>query len=418
VIIKFLENLMDSNLSPKTNPNNHHQVYMLNSQGRRKLMWFGIVILIIAIIAVVVGILIRAHHATKTKEWTLTQAIPTVSVIRPADSENFQKVVLPGNLQPFVEAPIYARVSGYLKAWYQDIGAHVKKGQLLADIDTPDLDQQLAQAKADLARADSNAQLAKTTSNRWQNLLKEDAVSQQDTDEKSGDFAAKQSAVLAEKANVDRLEAMESFKHIVAPFDGVVTARKTDVGSLINAGSSSGMELFSVSDVHKLRLYVHIPQNFIGSIKSGMTTDIVVPEHPGQSFKATLVGTSDAVNQISGSLLAQFAIDNADNQLTPGDYAEVHLDLPSSLHVVRVPDSALIFRQQGLEVAVVGADNHVVMKHITIGQDNGVDVEVSAGLDPNDRVIDSPPDSIEQGDQVHVTTTSTPEGPIAGVTHG
>ncbi len=401
---------MDSNV-----PHNlHHKAYQLKPEGRHRLKWVGIIVAIVAICVVIVGILSREHHAAVTAKWTTTQAIPTVTVIRPADNAAEQNVVLPGNLKPYYEAPIYARVSGYLSHWYQDIGAQVKSGQLLAEIDTPDLDQQLEQAKADLASATSNAQLANVTSKRWQNLLKSDAVSQQDADEKSGDMSAKKSAVAAAQANVDRLQALESFKRIVAPFDGVVTARKTDVGSLINAGSASGVELFSVADVHKLRLYVRVPQDFMASIKPGMTADIVVPEHPGDTFKAALVGTSNAVSESSGTLLAEFDIDNANNLLTPGDYAEVHLSLPSNSRVVRVPASALIFRQNGLEVAVVGPDNHVIMKKITIGQDNGVDVQVSAGLDLNDQVIDSPPDSIEQGDLVQIAK-ATPDSAAAAV---
>lgn len=402
--------------------NLHHQTYQLGLEGRRRLKWIGLIIAIIAICAVVLGILSREHHASATQKWTDTQAIPTVTVLRPADTASIRNVVLPGNLQAYYEAPIYARVNGYLSHWYQDIGAHVKSGQLLADIDTPELDQQLAQAKADLASATSNAQLANVTSQRWQNLLKSDAVSQQDADEKSGDFAAKESAVAAAKANVDRLEALESFKHITSPFDGVVTARKTDVGSLISAGNTNGLELFSVADVHKLRLYVHVPQNFMANIKTGMVADIVVPEHPDQTFKATLVGTSNAVNENSGTLLAEFDLDNSNNLLTPGDYAEVHLGLPSNPNVVRVPASALIFRQEGLEVATVDKNHHVVMKKITIGQDDGVDVEVAAGLNLNDQVIDTPPDSIEQGDEVTISSATsnklgTTRTDKAGISH-
>ncbi|MDE2420253.1 MAG: efflux RND transporter periplasmic adaptor subunit [Gammaproteobacteria bacterium] len=400
---------MDSNVQHNLN----HQAYQLKPEGRQRLKWIGVIVAILAISAVIAGVLWREHHASVTQKWTDVQAIPTVSVIRPADNAAARNVVLPGNLQAYYEAPIYARVNGYLSHWYEDIGAHVKSGQTLADIDTPELDQQLEQAKADLASATSNAQLANVTSKRWQNLLKSDAVSQQDADEKSGDLSAKKSAVAAAQANVDRLQALESFKHIVSPFDGVVTARKTDVGALINAGTS-GLELFSVADVHKLRLYVHVPQGFMASIKSGMTADIVVPEYPGETFKATLVGTSNAVSQTSGTLLTEFDLDNANNLLTPGDYAEVHLSLPSNSRIVRVPASALIFRQDGLEVAVVGKDNHVIMKKITIGQDNGVDVEVAAGLDLNDQVIDTPPDSIEQGDVVQIAKASDS---VNGATH-
>lgn len=375
--------------------------HSLNPQEKNRLKRTGLIVLIVAVVVVAVGIISRARSAAATQQWTTAQAIPTVSTLTPVDATTGDSVVLPGNLQAYAEAPIYARVNGYLKHWYQDIGAHVKAGQLLADIDAPDLDQQLIQAKADLASASSNADLARVTAKRWQNLLQSDAVSAQESDEKSGDLAAKRSAVAAARANVERLQALASFKRITSPFDGVVTARNTDVGALISAGNSTGPVLFSVADVHKLRVYVNVPQNQQASIVPGMTATLTVPEHPGQHYQATLAGTAHAISQNSGTVLVQFEVDNQDNSLTPGDYAEVNLSLPSSAQGLRVPASALIFRQQGLQLAVLGAGNHVLMRHVSIARDNGVDVDIASGLQAGDQVIDSPPDSLEQGDLVH-----------------
>ena len=381
---------------------------LLELQGvtLQRLKLAGVIALLVAAALVATGMLSRRHDEDAVKAWTNVQAIPTVDVLTLAPGAASTALTLPGNVQAFYDAPIHARVSGYLKQWYQDIGAHVKAGQVLATIDTPELDQQLAQAKADLATAQANLSLAQVTSKRWQHLLTEDAVSPQEADEKSGDMAAKTALVNAARADVDRLMALESFKNIVAPFDGVVTSRKTDIGALISAGGDSGPELFTVADVHKLRVYVRVPQSFSADIKPGMTASLSVPEYPGQSFTASLDSTADAVNDQSGTLLVELALDNASGTLKPGDYAEVHFKLPQGAASVQVPASALIFRQQGLQVATVGKDDHVVMKNIRIARDNGSYVDVADGLTAADRVIDSPPDSLAQGDVVRVSGTS------------
>jgi RND family efflux transporter MFP subunit len=360
----------------------------------------------VAIAIVIIGLVSRALADQKLKTWTVTQAIPTVEVIAPTQNTGSSALVLPGSVQAFYNASIHARVSGYLKHWYQDIGAQVKAGQLLADIDTPELDQQLAQARADLATAVANQRLAQTTATRWAGLLAQDAVSRQESDEKTGDLAAKTSLVNAAQDEVRRLQALEAFKRIVAPFDGVVTARTTDVGALIAAGAPTDPGLFTVSDTHRLRIYVNVPQSYSADLKPGDTANLSVPEYPGKTFQASLVSTSGAVNTQSGTLLAELQIDNPTGLLKPGDYAQVQFALPSASNGLGVPASALMFRQKGLAVATVGANDRVVMKYITVGKDLGTAVDVAAGLSPSDRVIDNPPDSLASGDLVRVGAAS------------
>jgi RND family efflux transporter MFP subunit len=360
---------------------------------------------------VAVGVTGRVLASQNLKSWTAAQAVPTVDVVAPTSDAGGQTLVLPGDVQAFYDAAIHARVSGYLKHWYQDIGAKVKAGQLLADIDTPELDQQLLQAKANLATAVANQNLAQTTAARWTGLLAKDAVSQQETEEKTGDLAAKTAATNAARADVDRLEALEAFKRIVAPFDGVVTARTTDVGQLIAAGAPSDPGLFTVSDTHRLRIYVHVPQSYSAELKPGTTATLTVPEYPGQTFQASLVTTSDAVSTQSGTLLVELQMDNAAQLLKPGDYAQVQFALPNSVSGVSVPASALMFRHSGMAVATVGLDDRVVMKPITVGTDLGAVVDVASGLGPTDRVIDNPPDSLANGDLVRIGGGPSPAPP-------
>jgi multidrug efflux system membrane fusion protein len=362
----------------------------------------------VAALVVVTGVLSRAHETAQTKNWTTAQEIPVVTTITPSTETGARALVLPGTLQAFYNAQIYSRVSGYVHGWDDDIGARVKAGQLLATIDTPELDQQLIQARADLVSAQANMQLASTTAKRWSNLLAQDAVSRQESDEKSGDFKVKSALVNAAKANVDRLLALKSFARIVAPFDGVVTARKTDIGALVNAGAGAApnSELFDVAEVDKLRLYVRVPQSYSARIKPGDTATLTVPEFPGKSFKATLTSTANAVSDNSGTLLVELAVANPAEVLKAGDYAEVTFDLPSSGQdgsgMLRVPSSALLFLKTGLEAAVVGPDSHVHLKPVTVGRDLGSVIEVSGGLSPTDRVINNPPDSISNGELVRV----------------
>ncbi len=367
----------------------------------RRLRRGGAIAIAIALSLAIGGVALRMHAGTALKARTAADAVPTVSVIGPDPGVSHEELVLPGNVQAWFDAPIYARVPGYLKKWYFDIGAPVKAGELLAEIETPELDQQLRQAQADLATTVSKEKLAGVTAKRWHDMLASDSVSRQEADEKNGDFEAKAASTSAARANVERLQALESFKRIVAPFDGVVTARKTDIGALINAGSSSGGELFRVADTHMLRVYVQVPQTYSAQIESGMQAQLHFPELPERTFPATVVGTSQAINESSRALLVQLEVDNAKGKLISGSYAEVHFDLPATPGVLQLPVTALLFRQHGMKIATVGSDDRVELKNIQIGRDFGTRVEVVAGLLASDRVIDSPPDWITQGDHVH-----------------
>jgi RND family efflux transporter MFP subunit len=324
--------------------------------------------------------------------------------VAPAPPDGDQALVLPGNIQAFYDAQIHARVSGYLKHWYQDIGARVKTGQILADIDTPELDQQLAQAKANLATAVSNQTLARSTAARWSSLLADDAVSRQEAEERIADLDAKTSLVKAAQAEVRRLSALEAFKRITAPFDGVVTGRTTDIGALIAAGTPGDPGLFTVADDHRLRVYVKAPQSYSADFHPGGAATFTVPEHPGVTFAAKLTSTTGAVSDQTGTMLIELQIDNADGQLKPGDYAQVRFALPASKGLYRLPASALMFRRQGMAVAIVGPGDRVTMKYVDIARDLGASVEIASGLNRTDRVIDNPPDSLANGDVVHVAS--------------
>jgi RND family efflux transporter MFP subunit len=373
---------------------------------RRRLRLGGLIGGGLLAVVVVTGLVSRGMASQQVEAWTQAQAIPTVSLITPVAGDQADVLTLPGQIEADFNAVIHARVSGYVKRWYVDIGAPVKAGQVLADIDTPELDQQFAQARANLATAMANQKLAQITASRWAGLLSRDAVSRQEADEKAGDLEAKTAVAQAAKAEVDRLAALEGFKRIVAPFDGVVTARNTDVGALIAAGNPSDPGLFTVSDVRRLRIYVHAPQSYIAQISPGQVATLAVPEHPGKTFTATLASAAGAVSGQSGSMLVELHADNADGALKPGDYAEVKFTLPAAAGMVRVPASALMFRQKGMAVATVGPNSRVVLKYVTIGQDQGAVVALSSGLNPGDRVIDNPPDSIAENDLVRVAGAS------------
>ncbi len=375
--------------------------------SRRALQIAGAAIVIVAGIVVSTGIATRTSDAARLRERADAQAVPTVVVITPGSAAPAATLELPGRLEAYSRAPIYARVSGYLKSWKVDIGTQVKAGQLLAEIETPDLDQQLLQTQADLASAKANAALAGTTAKRWQALLASDSVSRQEAEEKTGDFATKQAMVNAAQANVDRFLAMKNFTRITAPFDGIVTARSTDVGALINSGSGPGQELFVVSDTKRLRVYVGVPQNYVAIIKRGTKARISVPEHPGRFYIATVESSSQAVNTASGSMLIQLAVDNAKAELLPGSFANVSLDLPRDVGALNIPPSALVFGKTGLQVATVGADNKVALKRVSIARDLGKVIELAAGIAADDRVIESPPDGIANGDLVRVETAGT-----------
>jgi multidrug efflux system membrane fusion protein len=358
-----------------------------------------------AVAVVGVGTLTRVRAADQLKTWTAAQAVPAVQVLQPSGQAGAQPLMLPGTVEAFYNAPIYARVNGYVRQWYRDIGDHVQAGEVLAVIDTPELDQQLARAKADLASAVAAQQLAQTTASRWSRLLAQDAVSKQEQEEKAGDLLAKSAAVKAAQAQVDQYQAEASFKRLTAPFAGVVTARKTDVGALINAGAgASAAELFDVADVHKLRIYVRTPQSYSAALKPGMTAEVTVPEYPGRKFAATLVGSAGAVNDQSGTVLMQLQADNGAGEMKPGDYAQVTFGLAPQQGVVTAPASALIFRRTGVEVATVGPDSRIVMRPVVIARDLGTTVEIASGVGPQDRVVDNPPDSLANGELVRVTS--------------
>jgi RND family efflux transporter MFP subunit len=368
----------------------------------KRLKTVGVIALCGAAAVVVFRLISGSHADANVATWTKDQTIPMVKLIDLKGGEADGALVLPGDVQAFNDAPIHARVSGYLKKWYVDIGAHVKAGQVMADIDTPDIDQQLAQAKADLAVAVANQQLSDTTNKRWVGLLSRDAVSRQEADEKAGDLAAKISLVNAAKANVERLQADEGFKHIIAPFDGTVTSRATDIGALINVGTPNDVPLFTVADEKRLRIYVRVPQSYSARVKPGMSASFTVPEYPGRVFKAELTTTAQAINTANGTLLLQLQIDNSGGELKPGAYAQVKFDLPTQQTSIQVPASALTFRHSGMAVAVVGPDSRAIIKPVSIARDFGTSVEVNSGLTLSDRVIDNPPDSLEQGDLVRV----------------
>ena len=374
----------------------------VNRTSRRGLRVAGVLAVIVAIAIVVTGLVTRASGNARLREWTDSQSVPTVAVIAPTAQGDNGTLDLPGRLEAYSRAPLYARVSGYLKSWSADIGATVKAGQLLAEIEAPDLDQQFLQSKANLATAQANVALAGTTAKRWQELLKTGAVSKQDVDEKNGDLAAKQAIVNADKADLDRLQALKNFTHIVAPFDGVVTARNTDVGALINVGSSAGQELFVVSDTKKLRVYVSVPQTYVPSIPPGTKATITVPERPGKKYEATVESSSQAVTASSGSTLMQLGVDNANNDLLPGGFANVSLQLPSNASALRIPSSALLFDKHGLRVATLDKDDKIRLKPVTIARDLGQVIEIGSGLVADDRVIQSPPDGVQDGDAAHV----------------
>ena len=370
--------------------------------SRRGLRVTAIAAATVAAVIVVQGIATRKAANARLSEWTEDRALPVVAVATPATRGRRTTIDLPGRLEAYSQAQLFARVSGYIKEWKVDIGTPVKAGQLLAEIDAPDLDQQVMQAEADVASAQANATLSKATLERGQSLSTSGAVSKQDLDQRMADFASKQGLVKSVQANLDRLRVMEKFKSITAPFDGLVTARATDVGALINAGSGGGPALFVVSDITKFRAYINVPQNYAPSIKIGTEAQISVPEYPGLSFPATVKASSQSVDIASGTTRMLLVVDNPSGELMTGAFANVHLELPAPDTAINVPASALIFDQGGLRIATVGADDRVVLKSVTISRDLGKEIEIASGLAADDRVIASPPDGIASGDLVRI----------------
>jgi RND family efflux transporter MFP subunit len=365
----------------------------------QRFLW---ILAFVAIILALWGVFSRLHARTKLGEHTAEDAQLTVITVKPEASSAGDELILPGIVQAFVEAPIYARTSGYVKNWNTDIGAHVHKGQLLAEIETPEVDRQLSQAKADLLTAQANLTLSDTTNARWQALLKTQSVSKQDADEKAGDAAAKKAVAQSAEENVQRLNDLESFKRLLAPFDGVVTARNTDVGVLINAGQSTGTELFRVSDLTRLRIYAQVPEAYAGTTKPGLKAELHFSERPGKVYQAVAVRTSQALDPTARTLQVELQLDNADGELFPGAYAEVHFKIPSGGQTLRLPANTVIFRAAGLQVATVDEQHHIKLKSINQGRDFGKTVEIVAGIDPQDSVVVNPPDSITDGITVRI----------------
>jgi RND family efflux transporter MFP subunit len=368
----------------------------------RQLRLVGIVIAVVALAVVAYGLVSRAAQNSRLSDLTKAQAVATVAVVTPSKVENQAGMDLPGRLEAFIRAPIYARVPGYLKSWKHDIGGKVKAGEVLAEIETPDLDQQLMQARADLNVAEANSKLAQVTAERWQSLAGTDAVAKQDVDQRTFTWNANVAQVKAAQANVDRLIAETGFKRLIAPFDGIVTARETDIGALINVGATGGAELFVVSETSKLRVYVNVPQNYVPSVPSGTHASIRVPEHPGKTYDGTVEASAQSVNPSTGTTLMQIIVDNSAGELMPGDYASIHLQVAAAANVLSVPSSALIFDAKGLAIATVGADNRVLLKPVSIGRDLGAVIELASGLAPEDRVIQNPPDGIVNGTEVRL----------------
>jgi RND family efflux transporter MFP subunit len=360
------------------------------------------ILLFVALILATWGEITRVVARNKLGREAAGGAVPTVVTVKPNHSDVGEELVLPGTVQAFVEAPIYARTAGYLKVWYTDIGSTVKKGQLLAEIETPEVDQQLAQAVADLATAHANETLSNSTNARWRDLLKTDSVSKQDADEKAGDAAAKRAAAEAAAANVSRLRELESFKRVIAPFDGVITARNTDIGALINAGQSAGSELFRLADTQKLRIYVQVPEAYAAAAQPGLEAQLKFTEQPGRTYSATAVRTSNALDPTLRTLQVELQLDNAKHEVFPGAYAEVHFKMPANVESLRLPANTVLFRTPGLQVATVDPQNHVHLKSIVQGRDFGSTIEVLSGLDANDAVVVNPPDSIIDGITVRV----------------
>lgn len=367
--------------------------------------WLWTALIAASVLAAVVvfnGLQVRAKDAAQLKVLADKQSTVTVNVITPTSNTDASALSLPGRIEAYARAPLYSRISGYLKSWKADIGMSVKAGQVLAEIDTPDLDQQILQAKAELASTQANAAMSENTAKRWQSLQATNFVSSQAVEEKLADLNAKLAVVNASQANVNRLQALKNFSRIVAPFDGVVTVRNTDIGQLINVGGAPGSELFVVSDVKRLRLYVNLPQNQVSNIQKGTTAKFTVPEQPGQVFTATVQSMSQAISSSSGSMLVQLSAENNRGELLPGGYASVSFSIPAQANLLSVPPSALVYTKNGLLVATVNTENRVVLKPVVIARDHGNRLELLSGLEASDKVIENPPDGVTQGDLVQV----------------
>jgi RND family efflux transporter MFP subunit len=384
----------------------------IKAPSRRSLLTAATAAVLLAGAVVGYGFMERAQSKQEVVQWTSSQAIPTVALAQPIPGGTHQTLTLPGNIQPFNRAAIFARVNGYVKGWDHDIGSPVKAGQVLATIDAPDLDQQLGQAKATLASVRANHQIASLTANRNNILLQKQIVAQQLADQTDADAKAKEAVVDANVANVRQLEAMQSFKALAAPFDGVVTARNVEIGMLINSGGS-GQPLFEVSDLHRVRIFVQVPQSFTAGLVPGMKATFEMPQYPGVQFDATLSHTSKAMNANSHSMQVELQADNAAGKLFGGSYCNVHFEVPIDANLVKIPSTALITGNQGTQVATLDGNDKVVLKSVRLGRDLGDSVEVVAGLSPSDRIINSPPETLASGDAVRLAAATPPVSPAA-----
>ena len=378
-------------------------------KGPRK-SWLLLVVALVVVAALLVsGIWSRVRARTTLKAETAQVALTAVSVVSPKQTAPTEEIILPGNVQPFITSPIYARTNGYLRKWYVDIGARVKQGQLLAVIETPEVDQQLQQARSNLLTAQANLELASITKTRYQGLLKSKAVSQQDVDNAVGTYNANKAIVEADQAAVDQYTALVSFEKIYAPFDGIVTARNTDIGDLINSGSNANVktDLFHIAQPGRLRVYVNVPEEYSQGIKVGMTADLSLAEFPGRTFQGKLVRTADSINVTTRTLLIEVDVDNPTGTLLTGSYAEVHLKVPEHKSTLILPVNTLLFRSEGLRVGVV-KDGKVVLTAVTPGHDFGDRIEIVSGVTPDDQVIVNPPDSLITGQQVQIVQATLP----------
>jgi RND family efflux transporter MFP subunit len=383
--------------------------------SRRSLLTLVAGALIVVVVSATVGIVRRVHASSELKTYTESNAAPPVELVQPTFERDTREILLPGNMQAYTLAPIYARTTGYVKSWSHDIGSHVRKGELLAVIETPELDQQLAQAKADLATAQSNAALAKVTADRYRGLVGQNAVSQQDTDNAVSQFEARTTEVNSAQSNVRRLEELQSFERIEAPFDGVITARNLDIGQLVtSAGSTTtpgaGMvltskEVFDVSAIGTLRVFINVPQIYAPDAKNGVMATLTLPQFPGRVFQGKLVRSSGAVDQATRTLLAEVDVDNRSGELLPGCYTEVHLNVSSNVPALIVPISSLILQSDGLHVATVDATQHIHIVRVTAGRDSGAEMEILGGLERGEAVVANPPDSLTEGELVRVVLT-------------
>ena len=373
-------------------------------RARKSPLFAGLMIIVVVLVLLGAFTLLqrRSQYKALAKE-TEVLAIPTVAVIHPSTETSDEGLVLPGSMQAYVESPIYARTNGYLNKWYRDIGSRVRKGELLADIDTPEVDQQLIQAKADMETAKANANLSRITAARYEELIKTDGVSKQEVDNAQGDYSAKQAIVASSLANVHRLEELESFKHIYAPFSGVITRRNVDTGTLINAGNGgSSQQLFALAQTDPIRVYVNVPESAAPSIRRGMVTRLELTQFPGRKIEGKVVRTAESIDPASRTLLTEIDVPNKSGELLPGGYAQVHLAVQIAGERLQVPVNALLFRSEGLRAVVVDANHHVHLQPLTIGRDYGVTLEVLQGLHSNDWIVINPADSLDDGQQVNV----------------